>query len=754
MDLNEYRKNLCFDYDVHAVKYLVDRYGLSVDNAREIMSSLYYIENKDYGNEKLNRLVAYRNELDGQGLLLYNRLFGKFLANRRVIVSGYGELSSFDRRIINGEVIPFIERDRTYAVRVFETIEEEVEWLYNSIFDLLKQGVDINDIYILGASGDYESCIKRYNTYYDFKIVLENSDRLIGTDLAESFLDMIDSCSKEEIFERLIKYDSPLAGKIINIINRYAEYDLKDVKDFVISDLKNTGTSDGNYRNAVRCVDMFTPFDQKDHVFLIGFNDQIPTLKRDTEYISDRLRGLLGISGIDEENKLIKRNVRGYLSGIENLSLSFSAGSPFKKYNPSNLFLSEKIQTVEEEKRDYSHSAAVNRLKYAYMQDKYQKYGTRDDDYSLLYRYYGKNDYLSYSNKFKPLSPEQIKEINEVRLAYTSMNTFYLCYFRYYLDRILKLSDSSDNFNTRIGSICHEVLQDMYTDQPFRFDDSWQKAYENEERKVKKGEKLFADEAEVFFADKIREELKQDLDIIKDQKDATYLDKQLCEQYFDVEVEKNIRFTGKIDKVMYREDQDVIANVVDYKTGSSSDIDRSLMEFGLSLQLPSYMYLLSKQNPFHDKEIRFGGLYLQHIVCSSNRYDKDKTLADQKKESMKLDGFSTDDLSRLEITDRNLQAGESSSLYNSLRIKKDGNLGKSSKTMSDAEIKEKIELVEEKIRTAGHEIMEGNFTINPKQINGENVSCKYCPYGDICFKTGEDLVKKEKGVQENGSDMD
>ena len=755
MDLNEYRRNLCFDYDIRAIKYLKDKYGLSADNAKEIMSNLYYVEDKDYQNEKLNKLVEYRNELDKKGLLKYNRLFKNFLSDKKVIVAGYGELNKADRSLIDGEVIPFDEKDRSYTISVFETIEDEVEYLYNSIFDLLNKGVDINDIFILGANSDYESYFKRYNTYYDFKIIVENDDKLIGTAQGREFLEMIDSSSKEKIYETLIQRDSPLVRKFISIINKYAEYDLRDVKDFIVDDLKNTSASDADYRNAVQCANMFTLFEKKDHVFLIGFNDQIPVLKKDTDYITSKLRRLLNLSDVEEENELIKKNTRAYLSNIDNLSLSYSKRSPFKKYNPNNLFPKQKINEVDVIERNYSRCEAVNKLKYAYMQDIYQKYGTRDDDYSLMYKNYGKNDYRSYSNKFNGLTSEQIKDLNKVSLAYTSMNTFYLCYFRYYLDRILKLSDSSDNFNTRIGSICHEVLQDMYTDRNFDFEVSWKKAYEAEESRLTDEERLFADESEDFFVEKIKEELKQDLEIIKKQKESTLLDKQLCEENFSIEVDKNIRFTGKIDKVMYKESDDsIVANVVDYKTGSSSDIDRSIMEYGLSLQLPSYMYLLSKQNPFIDKEILFGGLYLQHIVNNSNKYDKDRTLEQQKMESMKLDGFSTDDLDRLEVTDPDLEDGLSSSLYKGLKKNSKGGLFARSKTMSDEEIKEKIELVDEKIKTAGHEIMKGNFKINPKQINGENVSCKYCPYGDICFRSCEDLDIITKGAQENGSDVD
>ena len=32
-----------------------------------------------------------------------------------------------------------------------------------------------------------------------------------------------------------------------------------------------------------------------------------------------------------------------------------------------------------------------------------------------------------------------------------------------------------------------------------------------------------------------------------------------------------------------------------------------------------------------------------------------------------------------------------------------------------------------------HKILEADFNINPKIIDGENIGCKYCKYQDICF---------------------
>ena len=205
---------------------------------------------------------------------------------------------------------------------------------------------------------------------------------------------------------------------------------------------------------------------------------------------------------------------------------------------------------------------------------------------------------------------------------------------------------------------------------------------------------------------------------------------------------------------MYKEGKEsVVADVVDYKTGNSSDIDRKLMEFGLSLQLPSYMYLLSKKDLFNGKNLSYGGLYLQHLVNTERKYAEDKSLEDLKMESMKLDGFTTDDLDRFEICDPELPAGESSRLYRTLKKKNDGSLAATSNTMSDDEISDKIDLVEEKIKEAGTEIMKGNFNIDPKKYGNKNISCDYCPYLDICYRrfVYELKVKENK---EDGREMD
>ena len=46
MSFNEYKRNYYFDYDIKTIKYLYDKYGMKIENIKELIENLYYIEDK------------------------------------------------------------------------------------------------------------------------------------------------------------------------------------------------------------------------------------------------------------------------------------------------------------------------------------------------------------------------------------------------------------------------------------------------------------------------------------------------------------------------------------------------------------------------------------------------------------------------------------------------------------------------------------------------------------------------------------
>ena len=727
-DRNEYRKRWFFDYDTEALRYVTDRCHLSIDNARELLQNLYYVEpDKVYGNEKLDGLVRLRKELDERGLLIYDPLFHRQVKERKVIVAGYGSPDPFERKIYEGEIIGFEERERRYEISCFEDVETEVQYLYDRIFDLIqKENVDINDISILNASSEYEPYFKRFNSYYPFTVSYVDEDTLGSTVLGKRFIDMLEGCSKEEIYSFLQEEDGIVAEKLMRILNSYPEYEITQVRDLLIHDVEHTPIGRPVMKNVVQCRKMYTRFSSAEHVFLIGFNDTVPAMKQDTEYLSDDLKRVLGMDVTEEENRRIRNDTKAYLSQIDHLYLSYSERSPFKTYNPNELFSEDSVTRVYP-KIDHSHSHAVNSLRYAYMQDRFARYSIQDEQIPLMYKTYGDNDYSVYDNRFKGLRPDQIDEIRSVTLSYSSMDEFYLCSFRYYLNHILTLSDYEDTFYTLTGTLCHEVLKDLYQQEDFDFECSW----------AKHCDQIATNGQEAFFLEKLKEELREDVEVLKRQEEDSLLHDHMCERKFETEVDERIRFKGLIDKVVYRRfAEETVVSVIDYKTGNTQ-IHEKWMPYGLSLQLPAYMYLINHDERF-GKDVKYSGFYLQHLFNTDLKYHEDKDQDEVRQDNLKLAGFTTADVGRASLFDLSLEEGNSRNIAG-LKLKKDGTFYSSSRTLTDEKIEELIALVETKIREAGEKILSGEFPIDPKMINGKNESCKYCPYASVCFHRADDL---------------
>lgn len=703
MTLEEYKKRYYFDYDYHTVKYLMETYGYTLNNAKEIIESLYFVEDKDYPNNKLNDLVKIKKELLDKNLLILDPLFNKH--NKDTFAYGYGDIRLNDAKVLKGTII-----DKHYNIYEFDTIESELEYVYESIFELLENGIDINNIYIV-AGNEYENYFKRYNSYYDFKVNYPSDNSLYGTEAAKKFLEDIKLKGRETIYNELTNKD------LVNILNKYL--DLNEAHDFIVEDLKHIKLNK-KYKDVVQVVSNNYLFSDSDYVFYLGFNDKVPAYKKDNEYLDNEMCRLLGIDDTNDKNRIIKENLICNLSNIKNLYLSYSKNSPFNKYERQMLFSDVNYITYTNK---YLHSDRANKNRYGELLDNLDKYGEHNDDLDSMYSTYDRNNYGDYDNSYKNFNVGK----ETVELSYSSMQSYYECAFKYYLDNILRPDDSDATFFNTIGTIAHNVLQEMVLDNTKDFDELWD------------NQVTFTSAKELYFNKKIKEEIREDLNIILKQKELSYFDDVECEKRIKLKLRDNIFFKGFIDKILKCKDN---LCIVDYKTGNTK-IEDKYFEFGLNLQLPSYLYLL-QEDPS-----KIIGFYLQHLVAPKYVYDEKKDIETQKNEDMKLTGFTSSDISRINILE---DLDGKSNVVSKLAITKNGELSKNSKVISDEDMKDMIKLVEDKILEASTSILNNDFSINPKVIDNKNVSCTYCRYKDICYKRIKDYVyyetKKEEEVKD------
>ena len=730
MSLNEYKKSIIFDYDQKTIHYLVKK-GMKPDNAITLINNLYYIEDKDYYNEKINYLVNIKKELDNNNLLIYDKLFNKILKRRRVIVYGYGLLDSFNKKILsNATIIPYENSEKKYDIYHFDNIRNEVEFVFQRISDLLKNGVDINKISLMNTDKEYIPYLKMMEKFYDIKIDLANSDVLMGTIIGKKVFELImNNKSINEILDLLSEFkDSEEYNSIINILNKYSDYNLIDYVDEIKYDLLNTKIKKNHYENVIKNKNVFDYIDDNEFIFLMNFNSSsIPKLKMDTDYITDDICELVNVNKTEDENELIKTNTINYLSSINNIIISYKDKSSFNEYNPSILL---DYMDYEEKKynRSMNYSDMANKSLYTMYLDDLVKYGIKNNNLDLLYKTYDKNNYLEYDNEFTSISKDNLLKYlnNELTLSYSSIDNYYKCGFKYYLSNILKIDEFEETFFTIIGSLFHYCLSKMNEDN---FDLEKEYNYFIKDKEFSNKEK--------FFLEKLKKDLEFIIETIRKHEFISGFTKDLYEHKIDIKLMDSpyVHFKGFVDKIMYKENNnETLVSIIDYKTGNT-DINIKNLKFGLSMQLPIYLYLVNNSNVL--KNIKFTGFYLQHILNINLNKSNKKTREEENYNNLKLLGYSTNDLNRLSIFDSTY---ENSEMIKGMKVTKDGEISKTSNTLSDEEINEVLKLTHEKIINAMSNILEGSFSINPKIINNRNVSCEYCKYQDICYHAEKNNV--------------
>jgi len=726
MTINEYKKNLMFDYDYHAIDYLVDKYQLKVSNAKELIENLYYVNDKKYNNEKLDYLVSIKKELDSNNLLIYNPLFKKYL-NWKTVIYGYGELDKFNNSLFSSaNIIPYKLIDKEYNIYHFDDINNELEFVFNTIVDLIKKGISINDIYLMNVTSEYYSYLKRFSKFYHIDISDINNDSIMGTTIVKDFYQMIlDKKSREEIFSKLDN-ESNLYGILVNILNKYNDTDLYDVKELIYDDLLNTKLPSIKYNNVLNFINLFDYIDDNKYVFLIGFNNgTIPTIYNDIDYITDNIKDLVNMSSSNELNMLSKNNTLAYLSNIKNLYISYKDQSPFSSFYPSTLLDDMKIKEIKYES-NYDYSEDYNKVRYIDKIDNFIKYGLFSEDINRLYSSYGKLNYLSYDNSYTKINKESLIEYldNKLTLSYSSIDSYYKCGFKYYLTNILDIDLYDETFQTRIGSLFHDVLSHK-NDDNFNMDE----CYNNFVSKYEFNNK------EKFFIDKLKTDLEFILKVLKEYQLLTGLNKEMFEEKIQILIKDSplVYFKGFVDKIMYDVYNDkTLVSIIDYKTGNI-DINLSKLPLGLSMQLPVYLYLIEKSKLFDNPVIV--GFYLQHILDNEIKRDDKKSYEELKKDNLKLCGYSLNNKEYLSIFDSSF---ENSEMIKGLKLKKDGEFTSNSKVLSSNEFKNIVDIVDDNIKKGTDLILDAEFPINPKIVNDINVSCEFCKYKDICYLSEKD----------------
>lgn len=739
--LSELKKKYYFDYDNKAIYFVSNKYNCIPEIAKIYIENIYFIG--DIDTKKVNFLKEIKDELDNNNLLTYNNLFKEFLKGKDIVLYNLKYVDKFYKNIFKelgrySNITSYNDEDNKSVKELYKAnnSEEEIAFICSKITILIKSGVNINNIKLANVKSDYEFIIRKTFKLFNIPINLPSFETIKSTSLVIKFKELYNSdisITIEKLKEFInTKEENDIFKSLISIVNNYLWVnDFELVKDMVFNEIDNIKTPREKLKNAVEVIEFKKELiSDEDYVFLIGFNEGvIPVNYKDEDYLSDEEKSKLGLSTSFELNENAMNEVKDSIRNTKHLIVTYPSHNLSSEIYISSSY--EKDLFEEKELNiSFNESNAYNKLKLVSEKDENSKFGTVTDDLLKLSSHYKDMKYSSFDNKYKLINKSKIKNFfnNGLTLSYTSMNDYYMCSFRYYLDYILKVNKYEDTFEAIVGTIFHKILS-----MCFENDIDIIRTYESE---IEKSDYEFS-ESEKFFLSILKDELVLVIETIKNQLSYTQLTESMYEKEIVIDVDKDlhIKFKGFVDKILYNKfNGKTVVAIIDYKTGNPNlNINNSI--YGLEMQLPVYIYLIKNEI----KDVKIGGFYLQKIL--NNITDKEKRL-----DSLKLQGYTNSDL---DIIDKVDSSFNDSKVIKSLRTSSKGFYAYS-KIINDEEIDILNKVVETKIKEASMDILDSKFDINPKEMNNEVIGCKFCKYKDICFVKPKDTVtlKEVKNIFE------
>ncbi|QSX07516.1 helicase-exonuclease AddAB subunit AddB [Alkalibacter rhizosphaerae] len=187
---------------------------------------------------------------------------------------------------------------------------------------------------------------------------------------------------------------------------------------------------------------------------------------------------------------------------------------------------------------------------------------------------------------------------------------------------------------------------------------------------------------------------------------------------------------GRIDRMdVLRQDDGVYVKIIDYKTGEKT-LELKDVYYGLTLQLLMYLQVCLESIP---QAMPAGAFYFKLDDPMIQAYSHEREEMDRKITSrLRLLGLLVKKMEVVTAMDKGLEEDTGDSDVVRLKIKKDGDFGKSSKGLVEAAVFDRLlEHTMDVARKMGKEIIQGNIAVSPVKNDGKP-ACRFCPYKTIC----------------------
>ena len=707
MTKEEFIQNYYGKIKTEATYFLMKEFHLDFSVAQK------YLKNIFINHPKIKKYYDY---LVANNLIEKNPLFNP----QNITIIGYPDLEPYllnELKKYNLNITEETKNDYLPKVYEFSTMQDEIAYVATQIAENLKTKSP-SEIFITGLTDDYIPELKRIFSLYKIPLNINNKISIYSTSAVQTFLKNL--TENKDLNIALEKTpNGEVKNKIIDLLNQYNLPVDETYLTIIKEKLKNLTIPAKKYDNAVNVISLNEINDKDKIYYILGFNQElIPKIYKDDDLIADDEKPQYNLLTSTKKNIIQKKVTERLIKSSPNITITYKLKDTFSTYYPSSLISELNLEVIKNPDIKYIYSNLFNKLTLSKYLDDYLNYNQKDKNLDILWSNYSNIDYGTYDNKYHQINKENLINYlqNKLTLSYTSLNNYSLCPFKYYANNILKLDPYEETFPILIGNLFHYCLSHLY-DENFNLETEYRKYLKDKELSPK----------EKFYLKRLYKVLEKDIEIIKREETHTTYNKHLTEKKLTISKSQNpeINFTGIIDKVSYNENHAIIT---DYKTGSiTATLDN--LNYSLNMQLPIYLYLIKNSNLGYNVM----GIYLQKLLNTPalDSENPDKEIAD----NLKLSGYTVNDEDIIQEID---DTYENSELIKGLKKTKNG-FSSYSKLLNYEDFDKIYQITEDNINKTIKNILEGNFEIKPKRIDNENISCKNCPFKDLCFFKEEDI---------------
>ena len=723
-----------YTYDYETIYYIYKKYKYRLENVEELLKNLRNIKPI---NDKLTLLKNIYDDVSSNGLLKTNKHFKELFKNKKVYIYGYSKIDAelineLNKLNIEFEYLEDENEKYSHDVYKFEYLEDEVNYVFNKILYLIKNGVSLNNIYLHNYSSDYDFLIKKYSFYFNLPIEFNDTHKLYDSPIYKKFLLYLNDMEVDEAYKELkaeVKYDPfDVLGRIVNSVTKisYLKLDKLDFLVLLNYIANKTSLKRIKYKESIKIVNDKSVVSNNDYVFMLGFNlGSFPIVKRDIDFLSDKEKLELGLNTLKITNQINEDSIIDFCNKTKNLFISYKTKHNRTVYYESLLVNKLNYKVVEDTIDNQRFSKSLAEIEVAKAKDLLRIYGIDDE----IVNTYSDDEihYMLFDHSFNGVDAN-LKD-KELMLSYTQINEYNECPFQYFVKRVLKANIFEEKFTTSLGILYHMMLEDSIS-KDVKKEDYKDYILEN-----------FKTEKELFFLDLL---LPQVFDVIKKNKEFlknSAFNVEIPEKEIEITIDDKTKLKGKIDKTLMSNNLNSYL-IVDYKT-YGFNFEPKKLKYGIDLQLPIYSLLTEKEYPDMVNE----GMFIQNVCLNK------KQLANKEKIPYQLAG--------VYCTDEEKINGMDTLLGN--EFDDDGNLVLKSKYIEGLSITTKKKLkhsgwnpedyqelstvAKEQIDKTVQNIRSGQFDISPIRFKQDQnmefltkkTLCDRCSCKSICFMTSKDI---------------